>query len=195
MKEIWARLTDNEGNYIETPKAYRVFCAYLKLKEGRSLKKLEEYLERNRRDITKLHQLALYSSRNNWVERAEAYDNHVLKDAHTSIAKKYVQDIVTNYDNNNFVRNAINNTVKALLEDEHTKPHLKLKGLNDAANGLSNIENQQRNMGNIDEVLKNTNLDISMVADVINTNFEGKEKSVFDKLKAVDESLEEKDSN
>lgn len=67
MRELWER------QQAESSKAYAAFSLYLGMGKDRSLRKLLE----DNRCSTKLAQLGRWSSRWRWVERAQAYDDHL----------------------------------------------------------------------------------------------------------------------
>jgi len=60
-----------ERQLKETSKAYKAFCEYRDLGSDRSLSKLTQEL-----DVSKTH-LGNWSSKYNWVERVEAFDDYI----------------------------------------------------------------------------------------------------------------------
>jgi hypothetical protein len=73
----------------ESSKAYALFCKYRNLGPTRSLAKLKQS---DSEMMVSLPQLFRYSSKHNWVERAEAYDRQTLADelkAHEELVRKF----------------------------------------------------------------------------------------------------------
>lgn len=70
-KQKWTRIK------YENSKAFALFCIYRDLGPSRTLDKVhQKYIEDSSETIS-LRQIASYSSKNGWVERAEAYDDYL----------------------------------------------------------------------------------------------------------------------
>lgn len=74
MPEPWERQRDENGK-LEPIAAYGYFSEYLIMDRPRSMRVLCERLGKKEGYIRQLH---AYSSTWNWVERAEAYDEHII---------------------------------------------------------------------------------------------------------------------
>jgi len=74
-----------ERQHKETSKAYKAFCEYRDLGLDRSLSKLTQEL-----DVSKTH-LGNWSSKYNWVERVEAFDDYIEARVRDSNEKAIVE--------------------------------------------------------------------------------------------------------
>ena len=74
MAELWERQRDESGR-LEPIQAYEYFSEYLTMNKPRSMKVLCKILGKREGYIRQLH---AYSTTWNWVERAEAYDEHII---------------------------------------------------------------------------------------------------------------------
>ena len=74
MAELWERQRDESGR-LEPIQAYEYFSEYLTMNKPRSMKVLCKILGKKEGYIRQLH---AYSTTWNWVERAEAYDEHII---------------------------------------------------------------------------------------------------------------------
>lgn len=106
----------------ETSRAYDAFCAYIQLGPQRSLTKLCTALER---PTHYLSQLKGWSSLNDWVNRASAFDTRELTaslEARVEVrerARQYAVDRVAGY----------LERIDALADDENTPPSVVLSAL------------------------------------------------------------------
>jgi len=191
MTEPWERLKDLENNYIETPKVYRIFTEYLNLKEGRSLKKLEKKLIKDKKIKASLRQLENYSSLYDWYNRSKEFDDYQLEKAQHEIGDIYLKDMKSSYGIANKIKMGVAKAVDELENDEKTYAHLKLRGLNDGSSAFANADKTQREIANINERSKNTNVDVSMDADIRAKSLITNDKSAFDKIEEVDKILDE----
>ena len=74
MPEPWERQRDESGR-LEPIQAYEYFSEYLTMDKPRSMKVLCRILGKKDGYIRQLH---AYSTTWNWIERAEAYDEHII---------------------------------------------------------------------------------------------------------------------
>ena len=74
MSEPWERQRDESGR-LEPIQAYEYFSEYLTMDKPRSMKVLCKILGKREGYIRQLH---AYSTTWNWIERAEAYDEHII---------------------------------------------------------------------------------------------------------------------
>ena len=74
MPEPWERQRDENGK-LEPIAAFEYFSEYLLMDKPRSMKVLCKRLGKKDGYIRQLH---TYSTTWNWVERAEAYDEHII---------------------------------------------------------------------------------------------------------------------
>ena len=74
MPEPWERQRDESGR-LEPIQAYEYFSEYLTMDKPRSMKVLCRILGKKEGYIRQLH---AYSTTWNWIERAEAYDEHII---------------------------------------------------------------------------------------------------------------------
>ena len=74
MAELWERQRDESGR-LEPIQAYEYFSEYLTMDKPRSMKVLCRILGKKDGYIRQLH---AYSTTWNWIERAEAYDEHII---------------------------------------------------------------------------------------------------------------------
>ena len=74
MPEPWERQRDESGR-LEPIQAYEYFSEYLTMDKPRSMKVLCKILGKREGYIRQLH---AYSTTWNWIERAEAYDEHII---------------------------------------------------------------------------------------------------------------------
>ena len=74
MAELWERQRDESGR-LEPIQAYEYFSEYLTMDKPRSMKVLCKILGKREGYIRQLH---AYSTTWNWIERAEAYDEHII---------------------------------------------------------------------------------------------------------------------
>lgn len=101
MPEIWERLPN------ESSKAYAAFCIYRDLGSERSLDGVRRKLEENGKKVS-IKFLGRWSSKYNWVARAQAYDDYLerkkreekekaileMAERHARIAVAFQQKIV-----------------------------------------------------------------------------------------------------
>lgn len=70
-KQKWARIK------YENSKAFALFCIYRDFGPTRTLERVHQKYIENSSETISLRQIASYSSKNNWVERSEAYDDYL----------------------------------------------------------------------------------------------------------------------
>lgn len=190
MSNTWDRLKNNDGKYIEPAKAHRIFYEYLKLKDGRTITQLDKKLKQNKKDTAPIQTLYKYSSLYNWNDRAKDFDNYHLEKAQRELGEIYIKDMKSSYGIANKIKMSVAKTIDELENDDKTYAHLKLRGLNDGSYAFANADKTQREITNIVERSKNTNLDVNMDAEINSNVAISKPKSVFDKIADVDKILD-----
>ena len=121
MPEPWERQRDENGK-LEPIKAFEYFNAYLTMDKPRSMKVLCERLGKKE---GYLRQLQKYSSIWNWVERAEAYDEHIILKKRLRKEKFYDELVESELPNLRKRLEYYNKNMNDIETDDTTKPTSK----------------------------------------------------------------------
>ena len=119
--EIWDRMRDKEGK-LEPIKAFTLFNEYLLMDKPRSMKVLCEKLGLKPNYIRQLHS---YSSKWEWVKRAEAYDEYIILKKRATKEKFYDELVNSELPNLKERLNFYNKNMVDIEQDVKAKPTSK----------------------------------------------------------------------